>query len=139
MTEDEVTAIMHSFYENETYKKTCEPAFSMANRITRIFVDHAYEIEDKNMLLAALHKDILALSYEELNPKSYEPDESLYSVRLEYTVEHEAGALGKPQAVISGRYITITPKFVNTLKALAENGFPDKQNVRIQTEADFKD
>ncbi len=130
LTEDEVTAIMNTFYENEAYKKACEPAFTAANRITRIFVDHEYEIEDKNMLLTALHKDILALSYAELYPKTYaSPDESLYSVRLEYTVKAKPSDDGKPRAVISGRYITVTSKFVNTLKVLAENGFPDKRGM----------
>ena len=129
LSEDACNEIMNRFYENESYKKTCEPAFFAQDRITRIFVDHEYEIRDRDILLSALHKDILALSYEDLNPKTYASEDNLYSLRLEYTVKADSENNGRPRSVISGQYITITPKFVNTLKVLAENGFPDKGNM----------
>ncbi len=108
--------IMNRLYENDAYKMLCEEAFVEDRDIIRVHLGGGEDIENYDALLAALRKDVLALSYEDLHPSIYNSWDTVYHVEIEFV---PTSAEGTPRVWYA--HISITNKFTNTMAYLREN------------------
>ena len=118
---DKCNKVMEELYEVEDYKKKCEIIFMEDSKITNVFVDHEYAIENYREFIEEVRKDVLSLGYNELYSYDSVGDETIYSIRLQYNTEEKE--TGEVVAVVNYNYITINKRYVNAIKWLDENGY----------------
>ena len=122
--------LMNIFYENEAYKKQCENIFEIGDNIINASVKGINpQKEHLPLLVDALKKDILSLSFEQI----YKADTNLvFGIYIDY----ERGR-DKNNNILTNHFSKgINSNYVNTISFLKENGY--WETIMKQLEEDKK-